>query len=181
MDGPIADFDLFFWKMCEFYGWTIDLDSLDDPKRKRFLTDNMPHISQAKAARSAVNNDHRWFAELPVVEGAKEGVRELEQFFDVWLCTKPLEANKGCRDGKGEWVEKHFPSLGDKLIITPNKAMIRGDVLLDDAIKPEWLDTAVWAPVVYDEPFNREGSTWEGWYRWSWSDPIEKLMEYACL
>src|SRR5690606_26027440 len=105
---------------------------------------------------------------LPVTPGAQEGVDALMAVgVDVWVCTKPLEVNPTCRDEKGAWLREHFPMLEKRLIIAPDKSLVMGDILLDDAPSLEWARRATWMPVVFDAPFNRAGSIWERLPRWT--------------
>lgn len=118
-----------------------------------------------------------WFRGLPVTPGAKSGVGQLlTAGVDIWVVTKPLEANPTCRDDKAAWLREHFPMLERKLILAPDKSMIVGDVLLDDAINLEWILKAQWRPVVFRAPFNGSGSEWHYLHSWSWGDPIEDLL-----
>lgn len=55
------------------------------------------------------------------------------QGHDVWLLTAPSVYNPLSYMEKRVWVEKHFGlARAHKLIIAYNKAMIEGDVLIDD-------------------------------------------------
>lgn len=173
MDGPLAAFDSHGWERCVEAGH--EFDTSFHSRRHRFFTDHMPHLHHRKETRRMIESPG-WFAGLPVTPGATEGVPELMEVFDVWVCTKPLEANPTCRDEKGRWLRQHFPYLEDRLIIAPDKSLIRGDILLDDAIKPSWVSRAQWQAVVFTEPFNGEGSEWADWPHWAWGDPIERLI-----
>lgn len=174
MDGPLADFDRHFHTKCvEMGGIEFDVDG-PHVQSERYFTDHIPDPTQRRLARTMIDAAG-WFRSLPVVEGAKEGVAELLDFgFDIWVCTKPLEKNPTCRDDKGAWLREHFPMLEDRLIIAPDKSLIIGDVLLDDAPKVAWFKSAPWVPVLFAVPFNGPGSEWDGCnlLRWSWgSDP----------
>lgn len=181
MDGPLADFDLAFWELCRGHGVEMNITSMDDPNRKRFMTDNILRKDDRNRMREFVDHGpNRWFRDLPVVSGCQEGVERLEEAgVDIWICTKPLESNWRCRDDKAKWIRRYFPHLEDKLLIMPNKALAIGDVLLDDAPKTKWFGEAVWKPVIFPCPFNGEGSEWEGLPRWTWGDPIEDLLAYV--
>lgn len=174
-DGPLADFDAQFFSLCRDNGWAMDA-SLETQKH-RFATDHILNDQERRAARTYVNQDPRWFHDLPVVEGAVDGLNELDKHFEVWLCTKPLEANKACRDGKADWVRRH---LGEKwerrLIITPDKSLVHGVALLDDAPKPEWFARAPWRPIIFPTPWNRQGSKWAELPAWRWGDPVTDLI-----
>jgi len=60
-----------------------------------------------------------------------------------------------CHSEKAQWVEKHLGSYWlKKLIITKDKTVVYGNVLIDDkhpitgALKP------MWDQIVYDQPYN---------------------------
>lgn len=177
-DGPLADFDYHFWRRCAEQGFTFDCDG-PEFQQHRYFTDHIPNRRERAKARAMVDAPG-WFAELPVTPGAQAGVEQiLDAGLDVWVCTKPLEANPSCLNDKHAWLVRHFPALSDRLITAPDKSMVVGDVLLDDAPKPEWFERACWAPVIFEAPFNRD--QFEGLPRWSWCDPIEALLERAVL
>lgn len=174
MDGPLADFDRAFHDLCTARGWP--LHSTFETQCHRFATDCMDDNSHAAEARRIVDSCH-WFLDLEVVDGAVDGLAELDRVAEVWICTKPLEANPYCRDDKAAWVERY---LGEhwlrRLILSPDKSMVRGSILLDDAPKPPWFERAEWAPVIFPTPWNGHGSDWDGLPRWSWGDPVDALL-----
>lgn len=167
MDGPLADFDRHFWKRCTERGYLFDVEH-PDQQRHRFFTEHLPIRRERQQARAMVDQAG-WFADLPVTPGAREGVAQLLDLgFDVWVCTKPLEANPTCLNDKQGWIEEHFPALAGRLIIAPDKSMVHGDVLLDDAPKPEWFPLASWRPVIFAAPFNYGDPAYSGLPIWSW-------------
>ncbi len=174
MDGPLADFDTLFFERCVQNGYTLDCDITE--QRHRFATDHIPDRRERELARQMVNTSG-WFKDLPVTPGAQEGLELLDEFCDVWICTKPLEVNPTCRDDKAHWLGLNFGGRWvRRLIITPDKSLVQGDILLDDAPHITWLDKADWKPVIFPTPWNGEGSDWAGHARWYWSDPIENLL-----
>ena len=175
MDNVIAGFDDAIFRLAEEHGFHIDLDGYEDPKRKYFLTENMPDPSHANALRTIINST-RFFLDLPVVPGALDGVAELMEYFDVWICTKPLEANPWCRDDKALWLRKWFPHLEHKAIMTPKKSLVHGDILLDDAPHQNCIHRASWIPVVFEQPYNISNPIWKDCHRWTWGQPIEYLI-----
>jgi 5'-nucleotidase len=180
MDGPLADFDLAVWQYCQANDIEMNIQSMESPGRKRFLSDNIVSPRDRKLVRNLIERAGlHWFLDLPLVEGAQDGVAELEdEGIDIWVCTKPLEANDSCRDDKGLWIKRYFPSLINKLIIAPNKGMVKGDILLDDAPKHSWFRYAEWSPVIFPAGFNGLDSEWGKIPAWTWGDPIEDLLTY---
>lgn len=177
-DGPLADFDGAFAALCKTEGFPLDV-MLPDKQTERFADAHVNCVSCRRDARSRVYSSG-WFRALPLVPGAREGIELLTEHADVWICTKPLEANPTCRDEKVEWVAEH---LGEdwvkRVIITPNKGMVKGAVLLDDAPVRRHIERAEWKPVVFPRPWNGEGSEWAGLPRWSWSDDVADLLKHA--
>lgn len=176
-DGPLADFDARFWDVVEERGYLADADR--HTQTARFATDHLVHEHHKVHVRRTINTT-RWFAELPPIEGAAEGMNALAEHAEVWICTKPLEANETCRDDKAGWVREHLGrGWEDRLIIAPDKSLVHGAILLDDAIKLRWLPRATWQPVVFRKGWNREGSVWSHLPSWDWSQPIDQLLELA--
>lgn len=176
-DGPLGAFDAHFWSRCGDEG--IDLDCALTEQRHRFATDHVADRAQRDRARSMVNQTG-WFADLPVVEGAVEGLAALDEVADVWICSKPLDANPTCRDEKAQWLARHFgEKWAARLILAPNKSMINAHILLDDAPKLGWLPRAPWMPVIFRMPWNQEGSDWERLPHWDWSESIDTLINYV--
>jgi 5'(3')-deoxyribonucleotidase len=178
MDGPIAGFDLGLWELCKALDVEMDIIDLDDPNRKYYMTENMVDPDDAAMVRHVINTTH-FFRNLPVTPGALEGVRELMEVFDVWVCTKPLDANRYCRDDKMYWIKENFPDLHNKVIMAPKKSMVIGDILLDDAPAVSCIPANSWRPVVFTDTFNISHKDWGSLEHWSWGDDVEKLVAIA--
>lgn len=72
-----------------------------------------------------------FFANLKPFDGAIEGVKTLAEDFEVYFVTDALSKPNIAKD-KLRWREKH--GLEDiPIIITGNKGMIKGDIIIDDA------------------------------------------------
>lgn len=175
MDGPLADFDAEFFAACERNGWAMDCTI--EQQRHRFATDHIPDKAHRAAARAHVDSTD-WFRHLPVTRGAIEGMAVLAEHADVWICSKPLEANATCRDDKAWWLAKHFgDEWARRLILAPDKSLVYGDLLLDDAPNPDWYLRCTWRPVIFPTPWNGAGSKWDDIdARWTWGDPIDVLL-----
>lgn len=67
-----------------------------------------------------------------------EAVRIIKKFmasnrFEVFFATAPSVKNPHSYTEKRLWVEDHFGTEGaNRLIICPNKALLKGDILVDD-------------------------------------------------
>lgn len=177
-DGVLASWDDVFYAKCLAKDIKFDIEH-PHHQRHRYFTDHIPDKHQRNEARRMVNHPS-WFPELPVIEGAQEGMAELDKHCEVWICSKPLESNKSCHQDKQDWITKHFPAFSDRLILTGDKSLIVGDILLDDAPKLKWFKRAKWQPVIYTQHFNaHKESPLYDMARFTWDDPVEYLIELA--
>lgn len=175
MDGVLADFDKHLLKETRHL-WPEGYTQAD--QRVRYATNILPKAAQHEAR--AVTNRAGFFRELPVMPGAVDGLHALAEQADVWIVTKPLEANPTCRDDKAVWLAEHFGAdWVRRLIITPDKSLVDGDILLDDGPHLRWWDSASWVPVVFPWPWNGLGTDWERCYRWQWGDSFDVLLGFA--
>lgn len=175
MDGPLAGFDAHGWTMMERLGFEMSVAG-EHAQTARYFTDHIVSKKEVAHIRGMIESPG-WFEALPVTPGAVGGVAELiDAGVDIWVCTKPLERNPTCRDAKGGWLREHFPMLEDKLIIAPDKSLIHGDILLDDAPKLEWIERATWTPVIFKAAYNDVDSEWGHLLRWTWGDSIGDLL-----
>ncbi len=79
-----------------------------------------------------------FFAELEPIDGAKEAIAKLQEHFDVWILTRPSVLNPHCYTDKRLWLEEHYGlDFCNKLILCPDKGLIKGDYLIDDVL---WKD-----------------------------------------
>lgn len=176
MDGPLADFDRQVWDTATFaFG-----DDAFGPIRhyedttERYITDHMLP-ERAKKMRAEIEAPG-WFRSLPVVDGAAEGLALLGEWADVWICTKPLATSPTCASEKLAWTQHHFgPYWRDRTIIAPDKSLVTGHILLDDAPKPVWYERASWVPVIYPMPWNE--TMFEGAARWNWHGDHDQLKQ----
>lgn len=181
MDGPLADFDRHFFDVANAKGFRVDCDP--STQTCRFATDHVIDTQERNEMRRTINNT-RWFRELPVTEGAFEGVERLLALQDageveMWVVSKPLEANPFCRDDKAAWLSEHFPGLTGRLILAPDKSIVHGDILLDDAPHTEWMSRAHWTPVIFTAPWNGDGSKWGHLPFWDWDDDVDELLAHV--
>lgn len=107
MDGVIVDFD----------GFRSELEK----KTNTIITGDM--MKQLPSVYSVMDP----------MPGAIEAVRSLIGMgHDVWLATKPPTGIPQAYADKVQWVLDHLPELKRKIILTHDKGLLRGDVLIDD-------------------------------------------------
>lgn len=142
-DGPLADFDAAIHGVLADLGHdpaelvATEWDYSRDVER-HFGIDAVLALDEARLSAA-------FFRHLTVTEGAQEGVsRLLEAGCRVAVCTAPSLANPTCASDKLAWIEEHFPALAERVIITVDKTLVHGDLLVDDkpvvtgSMRPSW-------------------------------------------
>ena len=76
-----------------------------------------------------------FFESLDPIKNAIDAYNHLDKHFDVWVLTAPSVLNPLCYTEKRLWIEKHLGiDRCHKLIIAPDKSLLKGDYLIDDTI-----------------------------------------------
>ncbi len=109
---------------------------------------------------------------LEPVEGCLVALREMvAEGLDVRICTAPALKSEFCMAEKVRWVRDHLGlDWVKRLIISPDKTLIRGSILIDD--KPTQLITGVcvpeWTHVIFDRCYNKDviGPRMLSWADW---------------
>lgn len=122
MDGPLADFTQHVFDhvgppdhpLC---GWDI-LDGLS-PRQRR-------------CAQYLLSNP-KWWRDLPVVEGAEEGVQAFQNAgHRLFFVTSPYESCPDWHSARVEWLSRNFGIHSDQVVATRSKQWVYGDVFIDD-------------------------------------------------
>jgi len=84
-----------------------------------------------------VSSDTNFFQSLELIDGAYESVIKLNDYFDIYFLSTPMNEVPHSFTGKREWIDKIFPKeIGSKkLILTHRKDLNLGDFLVDDRTK----------------------------------------------
>lgn len=84
--------------------------------------------------------DKHFFLNLEPVPGARAAVYELTKMgFDIWVLSQPFTLVPESYIEKVLWIQKYFPQLSNKIILTQDKGLNVGDYLIDDN-KKKWKD-----------------------------------------
>lgn len=84
-----------------------------------------------------------FFVNLPPIKDAIQMVNALisSERYDPYILTAPSEKNPMSYTEKRVWVEKWFGlNFVSKLIISPNKGLLKGEYLIDDNIAGKGLE-----------------------------------------
>ena len=121
----------------------------------------------------AIADEEGFFRDLMPFPGVIDALHEIEADgrFHVFICTAPKKfyRNSSCVSEKNMWVSRFLGrKWTDKVILTRDKTLVRGDVLIDD--KPEVVGVAdpTWVQIYHDRPYNRNIDrpriiSWENW------------------
>lgn len=83
-------------------------------------------------------SQYGFFANLEAIAGGIASVKAMiaSEVYDPYILTAPSIRNPLCYTEKRVWIETYFGlAFVDKLIICPNKALLKGDILIDDHIE----------------------------------------------
>jgi len=117
------------------------------PKKKILLLDQDEVLADfyshpSKVCPTFIHNhkviyERGYFEHLRPLPGALESVRFIldNLDYDVYICTHPLEYSRYGDSEKRRWVDKYLPELSEKMILTCDKGLIKGDFLVDDSMK----------------------------------------------
>jgi len=165
MDGVLADFDSQVLHTMTQRHPEIPIRSV----RENFqISDDYPaHFKIV----SAISDAKGFFELLQPVENAIDGWRRLISLgYHPRVCSSPMKANPGSADEKLRWLAKHFApvvgnSIVDEALITNDKYLADGRVLIDDRPQIKNYERAKWTHLIFDQPFNRhvQGPRLHGW------------------
>lgn len=165
-DGVLADFNQGFEAAWRRAGHAYPV--VPSTARRHFrLTDEYP--ADLRSDVEAIYTAPGFFRDLPPIPGALDAVHALlAQGHQVGICTSPLDAYRHCVTEKYEWVERHLGrAFLSRLILTKDKTLIHGDVLIDDKPTITGLRQPAWQHVIYDQPYNRHVDgprlDWSNW------------------
>lgn len=98
--------------------------------RGREFKDMVPEATATEMAR--VMHTGLPFANAPVVDGAVDGLRALQDRHEVFIATAAMEYPASCSH-KIAWMERHFPFIDRlNLVFCGDKSILNADVLIDD-------------------------------------------------
>ena len=155
-DGVLADFEQGFYDAWNASMGT-EFPAVELQQRRSFyVRDDYPaHYANAV---QAIYTRPGFYRDLPPVAGAMDAVKMLcDMGHDVRICTSPLNQYRNCIPEKYEWVE-HYLGIDfvSRVIVTKDKTLVAGDVLVDDKPVIAGAHMPVWAHVIYDQPYNRQ-------------------------
>lgn len=142
---------------------------VDDEKRTGW--DDLAGPGGDRAVLKAAMNHPDLYADLKPFPYAVEAILEMaDEGWDVFHCSTPTWTNPGCVAGKLAAIDQHFgPKAVDRLILTHDKTLVQGDVLIDDKAIITGAAVPTWKHLIHDQSHNRHVagaprmSDWREW------------------
>ena len=169
MDGPLADFEGGFltkWKEKH-----PELSYIEKHDRNTFDVKKQYPTEYVKFVRE-IYTSHGFIENLPVIPGSIDFIRDvIELGHEVFICSTPTSTYDPNVIEKYRWVENNLgKDFINRLILTRDKTLIRGDVLIDDNLEIKGKLSPVWKHVVFNAPYNtnvgepfRIKEDWSNW------------------
>ena len=79
-------------------------------------------------------NGKGFFRDLPVIDGAVEAVKKLQEKHDVYIVSAAMEFRNSLED-KFDWLIEHFPFVSWKNVVFCGEKIVNVDIMIDDRIK----------------------------------------------
>lgn len=164
MDGVIADWGAEWDRRLDALGGVAK--SIPRHAEQRSFDLSQGRTDEEKAIIDAIFTAPGFYRDLQPIEGAKLALKQMVKLgHDVRIVTSPWVSNPTCASDKLNWVVKHYGShWGQRVIITTDKTLVRGDILIDDkplisGALPAWHTDATrrrsWEHVLFDQPYNQ--------------------------
>jgi 5'(3')-deoxyribonucleotidase len=163
MDGVLADvYHRFFELHEEDFG-------------KRLLIQDIVGLKEAEAFPNQLKwvNSPGFFRSVPVMSGSQQGLKRLNEHFDVVVVSMATEF-PNCLTDKQIWLIKHYPFISWKqMVFCGCKDIIQADIMIDDHLKN--LDNFNGETIMFTQPHNINLTDSRHRRVDSWAE-IEKLL-----
>ncbi len=167
MDGVLANFESGFLKL-----WRekhADKPFIPLEQRTTFYVEDQYPVDLKDLVFETFSSAN-FFRSLEPIDGGIKAMNELQQMgHEVFICTSPLVSYQNCVLEKYEWVDAYLgKEWVDTIILTRDKTMVKGDILIDDRPSIEGCDIPSWEHILYDQPYNRTENNkrrldWNNW------------------
>ena len=166
MDGVIADLDT---RLTELWAQQYPNEEAPDIHNRSDFYIGTKDPRGIGIKTQAIMHAEGFFESLQPIEGAIAAVQTLRREHDVFIVTSAGTAYKYAASEKYRWVRKYFDDqMMRRLVITPAKFVVSGDILIDDKPNIYHEGAANWEHVVFDAPYNQSVThkrrmTWNNW------------------
>lgn len=166
MDGVLCDWDQRFRAGTAHIAHLLPADYYTRPSFDLFAD-----LSDEVAAEVlAAMNEPGFYAELQPIDGAVEALHTMIDLgIHVAIVTSPWLTNPTCAQDKVEWLNREAGAgWGERIVITKDKTLVRGSILIDDKPSVKGQLAPDWEHVFYTQRYNshlpgRRLDLWAGW------------------
>jgi 5'-nucleotidase len=143
--------------------------------------DSLPY-SDLSARRREIQSEDGFFLRLPPIEGAIAALKEMESTskYDIFIVSSPTIRGGTCHSDKCKWLLQHLGmSFARNLVLTKDKTLVHGDVLIDDKPIVSGVVTDMsWRLVTFAQPYNAgiDGRVYLSDWR-DWQQVIESVLD----
>lgn len=116
-------------------------------------------------------NQKGFFRDLPLIEGAVDAVKTLQEKYEVYIVSAAMEFPNSLGD-KYDWLTEHFPFISWKNIVFCGEKIVKTDIMIDDRAK-NFIDFEG-RPLLFSSPHNLLLTDYERVN--NWDEVLEKLM-----
>lgn len=159
MDGVLCDFE---GHMLSLFQKKFSDEPFVKPEDRNtiFMHKQFEQLKPGLGSKiQSIMYEQDFFLTMPEIEDAVKSVKEMSDIpgVEVFICTSPVNDSKYCAPEKYEWIEKHFGSSWiRRTILTSDKTLINGDLLIDDIHFIEGtVDETSWDHILFTQCHNR--------------------------
>ena len=155
MDGALADFELGIVN-----GWQKRFPHIPFvplSERKSFYV-RLDYPEELRSRVDDIINSPGFFLNLEPISHGLQAVREMQNAgHTVVICTAPITRFENCVPEKYHWIANNLGrEYTRQIIMTKDKTLVRGEVLVDDRPEIDGACKPTWEHVVFDAPYNRQ-------------------------
>lgn len=153
MDGTITDFESGFldlWRARFPRRPFVELNQ----RQTFYVSEDYPPEYKTDI-NTIIYHEAGFFANLSPINGAIEALTKMEKLgHQVFICSAP-RWTKSVHE-KSQWIGRHLgENWVNRLILTRDKSIVRGDILIDDRPEMTTSRPPLWEQVLFDQPYNR--------------------------
>lgn len=167
MDGVIADWGREWDRSLEAFG----PDAAGIARHAQQTSFNLHDGCTEYESRivSALMDQPSYYARLEPIEGALDALQAmLDAGHDVFIVTSPWVTNPTCASDKLAWIVRHLGvEWAKRVVITSDKTLVYGDVLVDDKPVVTGAFAPAWQHIIFDQPYNRDIAPRRRLHAWS--------------
>lgn len=133
----------------------------------------LDEVAEPKAYAELIEEMHAgaFFADLGVIDGAIEALKQLDERYDVFITTAAMEF-PGSFGPKFLWLRRNFPFIDPmRFVFCGDKSVIHADFLIDDNVRH--FDRFAGQGIVFTSPHNADKTGYPRIDRWG--DAVEVI------